>query len=170
MRYVAKMRTVAMCIFAVVLLLGPKSAHATEFNMNGASCTPGHDAVTNYLYQVLSGTIRHRGTETASITMLCPIPGYISSPSHLYLLYSNTENHADTYVKAYYYKMHKTTGVVSQVDMVTSANGVNNGSVTSVSHTFSDTYDGTTYVYYVKVLLKRRTGSETSVFYGVTVW
>ena len=166
MRYVL---TFLLCLAASLAGIA-REASANEFNATAAGCAPGTEALAANGYDITSGHANHISSYTSYITLYCPVTTNISSPSHVYLLYSSTENNASTYVKASFVKMHKTTGATTVISTANSQNGTNNGTVQWVETTFSDTYNASTYTYYVQVDILRRNTSQSAVFYSVTVW
>jgi len=153
-----------------IVVLSSLQARAGDANIVGAACWPAETNIASNGWVTTGGTVKNSASSTANQVFYCPITHPISAPSHVYLLYSSTENHADTYVKASYVKMNKGTGAITTVSTASSNSGTNNGTVQYVETTFSDTYDLSNYLYYVRVDLKARTTSQTVIFFQVTVW
>ena len=161
--------------WAFIALGSARTATADRFDATGATCVPAESAVNNNRYLVTGGTVKHRTGNNDIITLYCGIPTDISSPSHLNLTYSSTENDVGqtTYVTAQYIKLHKSTGTVNVVSQANSYDQTAGGSTVRVrAVTFTDTFDSSAYFYYVRVDLRRRSSNPAQdvVFYNVSVY
>ena len=164
------MRNKYVLIALVFLSLAiSRSASASYFYSVAASCLPSSAAVQGNLYASGSGVVTHAAGVLTEIQFVCPISMAISAPAALKLQYSSTENNASTYVTASYYKMKLSTGVSTLITSVGSLSGTNNGTVKAVSGSFTDSYDLSTYTYYVVISLQRRNTSQTVNAYSVSV-
>jgi hypothetical protein len=163
---------IAAFAFAATATVDSTSAHAIEFNALAATCVPGANALYNNTYfTTASGSVRQSGALGTGIAdFYCAIPQETAAPSHVYLLYSSTENTTTTYVQAQYIRMHKTTGAITVIATASSRNGANNGLITFREQLFSASYDPANYAYYVRVDLRRRNTLQAVEFYQVTVW
>lgn len=161
------MRIIILALFSVLALAS--TAQANQFDSPGAACIPSDSAITNSLYLLANGNVEHQSGQTATISMYCPIPLEISPPGTLELTYLSNENSSTTYVSAQYIKLNMTTGATTVIATATSQSGINDGTVRVVSRTFADTYDFQSYVYWVRVDIRRRTTSQWAWFYRVTV-
>jgi hypothetical protein len=163
------MRTIILLCLVTAFVELP-SAEAGEFDAVAATCIPD-GPIQPTLYLTTEGTVMHKPTTTGVITLFCPITKPITAPAHLELLYFSTENNALTFVKATYIKMNKSTGALTPIITASSHNGVNDDqSAHVVTANFSDSYNPSSYAYYVRIDLRRRDTSQIVIAYKVTVY
>src|SRR5215510_14632921 len=140
------MRNLVIATFLAISLYS-MPADASQFDTVGAGCLPGDPAVNSGRYAIASAAITHTFGNIDLITMYCPILTPIASPGTLELTYTSTENNASTYVKAQYIKMSLSTGAITTIAAVSSTSGTNNGTIQTVSTTFTDTFNFSSYAY-----------------------
>lgn len=140
-----------------------------QFNSVAAGCVPGDPAMHFNRYFITAGTVKHRSDKVGLITLYCNIPMAITPPKTLELVYSDDDPGINTFVSASYIRMHKSSGFITTIATTSSNDGSQDGAVHSVATTFSDTYDLTHYLYYIRVDIDRGLFSNIAVFYGVTV-
>lgn len=159
-------------IIVMCALLATSVAGASEFDMPAAACTPDAPAIQNNRYTITgSGAVTHAGAQTGLITLYCPLSATISAPGNMEITWkSDLADVLNNYVNVSYIKMAKSTGAISQVKFESSTSGTNNNTVQVTSGTFTDTYNQSAYVYYVRVDLMRSSTAHSVTFYKVTVW
>jgi hypothetical protein len=165
-------KSIRLAVALVILLAGFAGGDARandQFNSVAAGCVPGDPAMHFNRYFITAGTVKHRSDKVGLITLYCNIPMAITPPKTLELVYSDDDPGAETFVNASYIKMHKSSGWITTIATTSSNNGIQDGAVHSVATPFSDTYDLTQYLYYVRVDMDRSRFSNIAVFYGVTV-
>jgi hypothetical protein len=155
----------------VTAFVEPRTAEAAgDFDAVAASCMPDA-SIRPTLYLTTAGTVMHKPTTTGLITLFCPITKPINAPAHLELLYFSTENTPTTFVKATYIKQSKSNGVISNLAIATSMAGANDDqSPHIVTANISDSYNPSSYVYYVRIDLRRRDTNQFAIAYKVTVY
>ncbi len=104
----------------------------------------------------------------------CTIPlKFDSGPTTLKMYYTNDTfclNCSSDYIQAGYYKMNKSTGVISTISAASTTSGTNDGTYQSISATFTDSYDQSTYIYYVIVILFRSANNASQQLFGGEVY
>ena len=157
-------------LILLVAFAGGKARANDQYNSVAAGCVPGDPAMHFNRYLITAGTVKHRSDKVGLITLYCNIPMAITPPKTLELAYSDNDPEINTFVSASYIKMHKSSGGITPIATTSSNNGVQDGAVRLVATTFSDTYDLTHYLYYVRVDIDRSQVSNVAVFYGVSVY
>lgn len=158
-------------MIAIALAMTATAAHADHFDTIGPACIPDEGSLDRFYID--GATIRQAGTMTTSeASFYCPIPHVIDAPTQVVMMYSSSEKNLAnpiTYVKATYWKMHKSSTTRSAIATASSLNGICDNSKRTVSASFSDTYDPTQYVYYVKITMRRRNSTQGVGFWFVSV-
>src|SRR5688572_17208675 len=94
-------------VVTCVLALSSRSALAGgDADSAAVTCMPDSQAVYGNYYLTTSGTIKHAAGSNALIRLYCQIPHTLSSPSHLWLLYSR--NSSTCNISIAYRKVSKT--------------------------------------------------------------
>src|SRR5262245_30477822 len=158
------MRTLAPSLL-LVLALG-RTANAAEFDITGQTCVPSASSIAldNFTTQ-LGGDVGvgWLSSNTGTITLYCAIP-YLASPSHLEIYYkSNTGcmGCGSDSITVTYVKMSKTTGALTSIGQLNTSGGVNDGTYRAVSTPFSDNWDNSAYVYYLRIDMTRANTSNS---------
>ena len=172
------------CVLAALLAISSaKYSYATEFTATGYTVVKTDVAIQSDLFEDHFGGHRlqwKNSSKTGTLTAFAAIPINVTSPSHLELGFVNEPTcYAvipfgyycdDDRVKVQYIKMNKTSGALTVIKTVDSTLGVNAGASEIVSGTFSDTYDISTYTYYVRIDMNRVAGYNEQVFEYVSVY
>jgi hypothetical protein len=164
------MRFTIALVTLLVIFAGREVRANDQFNSVAAACVPGDPAMHFNRYLITAGTVKHRSGKLGLITLYCNIPMAITPPGTLELIYSDNDSGVNTFVNASYIKMNKSTGAITTVATTSSNSGTQDGTVQFVATSFSDTYDLTHHLYYVRVDIDRNRVSNVAVFYGVTVY
>ena len=163
------MRPIIIVFCFATVAAAPRTVFA-EYDAVAATCVPdGTNPPT--LYLTTEGTVMNKPpTQTGLISLYCPLTKPITAPRHLDLLYFSTENDPSTFVRASYFKMSKSTGAIGLIAIANSHNGVNDDqSAHIVTASFSDSYDTSAYVYFVRIDLRRRNIDQVAIAYRVTL-
>jgi hypothetical protein len=164
------MRLIVFFAAALAAILTESRTAAAEYNSVAAACVVD-GATLPTVYLTTEGTVMHKPTATARITLFCPITKPIAAPRHLELLYFSTENDSATFVKATYLKMNKSNGLSITVATASSRNGPNDDvSAHNITADFSDSYNPSSFVYYIKIELQRRNTDQNVLAYKVTAY
>jgi hypothetical protein len=157
------MRAFQCASVLVVLMWIPRFANAEEFAVTGQTCVPD-DAATladNYINTLsYNPFLTWRTVETGTITLHCAIPDNVVAPSNIELYFSNNTQCTgcqNNFLRVTYLKMNKSTGFLTTVKTLTT--GAGNFSFTLVSTTFSDVYDASQFVYFLRVEISRTTNN-----------
>jgi hypothetical protein len=143
-------------------------ASAGEFDVTGQTCVPDDATLlaNSYVNTLSPDPFLHwAGNATGTITLHCAIPDNVVSPTHLELYYLNTTTCvgcANDVIRVSYEKMSKTDGFLTTVSTLTGHGCTPINGLCAISTSFSDPYDITQYVYFLKVELTRANGGNTS--------
>jgi hypothetical protein len=167
--------TAALAAFIALSMYATRS-DAAEFNAIGRSCVPTDYSFQNQVHYSSFGgpvEVQWNGTKTGTLTLYCGIPVDVPNPTHLYLAYRNNTAcvgcSSDT-IRISYMKMHKTTGVVSTVYTYTTLGATNNGTFQYIESPFSDAWDISNYVYFIKIEMQRASSNNDQRFIAANIW
>jgi hypothetical protein len=161
------MRTLMSSLILIALF---RISHANSFEQVGDGCV--HDNVTYTNKSALhdAGAVKHMDSDVSTITLYCGIPTNITAPSNIEVSYKDNNSLSAVFVSATYIKMNKTTGVTTILATASSDSGTQDGAVHTAISSFTDTYDVSSYFYYVSVSVARVSVSDVAIFYGVRIY
>jgi hypothetical protein len=165
-------------LVTAVLLIGVVSdtARANEFDVVAASCVPdstpilnppNYTNLTNGEYVTSSGQLGWQGSGTGTLQFNCMIPVTITGPANLYIL--GVPDGGSINVE--YVGVSKATGTFKDEGPIATATITGSGtSPISALTSFSDTYDITSYVYYVQVAISRSSATQSPSFFLASLY
>lgn len=162
-------------LLVVSCSLTGRIASANEFNIVAASCAPQPQYANPLYVDPLAEYARviPQDNVVQSLNLFCSIPVTISppSPSHLYALYMDNTGSSSTRatVRIEYWKRHKSTGAGTEIAEINS-NAYTDIGKTAKEVTFSDSYDPSTYYYFIRIYMQTTWINDEVRVYGVTVW
>ena len=168
------MRLALSIIVLAFALLTPRVSSAGEFAVIPASCTParGNLAPTSTYYTSVS--MIYDPPYYATLTCAVTFPNDIQ-PSHIWFAYVDSSGSSADHVTMFYQKMNKYTGAITDISELDSKGSpCSSGftTLTTCTTTFGDTFDPSTYVYWVLINLYQSTSAlptPETVWYGV-IW
>ena len=172
------MRKALMTLFAYAMFGGV--AHAGEIDFIGSSCTPDPDTIGRFF--VSGGAISFAPGVTGQITFYCPIsvPGALTGPANLWISYWDGLVATNDHVQVGYWKRSKESNtLVGPIAEVSSISGLGHKAGPNCGDSnvwaacnlpFSDTFQPSQYIYYLRVDLFRTGVNNLETFYGAALW
>jgi hypothetical protein len=161
------MKVIVFSIFASLFVLSGTALAAGDADVVGASCVP--DANSRNSWGNNGVGVQQGSGVTATINFYCGIPNAsdMAAPTTLESHYSD-DSSGGGQVSVTYYKINKTTAAVTAIASVVS-NNCTIGLSKTCTTTFTDTFDPSTYRYFIAVTISKSSLVETEVFWGATV-
>jgi hypothetical protein len=154
---------VALALF----LLGTRAHAAGDVDVQGVACVPVSTTSYGTRWLTTNVGVTFNSGISGWIDFYCGIPhaSDMATPTTLEITYTDSSATAGNQVIVTYYKQHKTNGTLTNIATVFSDNCAVGFSTCST--TFTDTFDPSTYRYFLAASLNSNGGSE--IFWGATV-
>ena len=167
---------ISKCVCITVALLFARTASANEFDVTGNTCMADRATIQSDNHNTQFGGdpwIGWNSNRSGTIVCHAQIPVDITGPSHLWIMYNNDTSVSSTdKVKVLYQKMNKSTGAITTIQTADSSSGTNDGNVRTLEVSVSDSYNASSYVYFLRVELTRAssTANGGQRFIAATLW
>jgi len=162
-------KIVCLAAAAVVALSANAFAGTPVWGTNVSSCVPDNSAIQPNLYLNSAGSMGFASGATGDVVVYCPIPTLASTPGNIQIGYIDDTATSLNHVKAQLIAMNYTTGAISTVTTIDSANF--SSSASYVSHSLSTDFTGynpSQNAYYIRIDLVRN-GTQHETMFNVAL-
>jgi hypothetical protein len=162
MKTYGKIQTGVLMMFGA-LLISPAVARAQIWTHAASSCAVDEDSAS--IYEVNAARLRFKGSNTGTMTARCNVVNLNGSRNPawdlLEVVYQDPDgNTTANQVTAVLYKVHNSTGGISEIARFDSNNFGVNVNTGPQSVAFSHTFNFVSYAYYVEIKVKRTSSSR----------
>jgi hypothetical protein len=162
------MRAKIAAPIVVALTAVGSQAQASNWSMNGASCTPGDPAIEARRYTITGGSLTHQVNATGLITLYCPIAGTWGSnaPTVIWMTYMDSDPTIAS-ITAQVIRLAASGGSLNMISPVLTNRNTPNKDGIKIGLNFNHTFDFKNSYYYVRVDLNRSSTGGYSKLFGV---
>lgn len=162
-----------LALVGVLTIVGASAAgrvvSAGRWNVQVASCPVDHDSDYNERYLVTAGGVKHFGTATGTIDIVCSINDDLTGIDALGFTYTDSDGTGTSQqVLVTLKRTEKTTGSITNLGNINS-NSFSQTGLTYHTAAVSHTMDVVNYYYYLQIGLTRGSGTATGSIRGVEI-
>jgi len=154
---------------SISAIVSAQEARADDYDTNASGCVINDTSLVKLAHNGTTITYRPGQTGVAYVTCAITHASFMTAPSNLLLSYVDNSTVANNYLYLSYARMDKATGAVSTVAVVDSACNDGTNSPTFCTAGFTDSFDPSTYYYYVTIEFNR-TSSQNMTLYGISIY